>query len=270
MMIAGKDINRRMASLGGTLLVAMLPGLMNAAHGADQPTVRGQVSAVNSTILAAPLSGRLLEVNRRVGEEVNKGDVLVRFDCRSLKAERAVASARLSGASSQYKVNKQLARYDNVSQLDVDLSRAAVNEASSSVNLSDVYLSDCTITAPFDAEVVSRAVNPHQFVSNGEPMLELVSSDELEIEAVIPAMWLGQVDADTPMTFTADATGAELAGKIVRVVDNIDPVSQTLKVIARPDAKPDGGIKPGMSGEVRFPSLSPSTLEDVDSGEAAQ
>lgn len=254
------------ATLGSLVLLSALPGLMSVSLADDTPTVRGQVSAVNSTILAAPLSGRLLEVNRRVGEEVQKGDVLVRFDCRSLKAERAVASARLSGASSQYKVNQQLARYDNISQLDVDLSRAAVNEASSSVKLSDVYLSDCTITAPFDAEVVSRAVNPYQFVSNGEPMLELVSSDQLEVEAVIPAMWLGQVTIGTAMTFVADATGAQLDGKVVRVVDRIDPVSQTLKVIAEPDSMPGNGVKPGMSGEVRFPDLNPST---PDSGDAA-
>ncbi|AOM01221.1 hypothetical protein BFX80_07850 [Cobetia marina] len=269
MMTVGHQVTRYLQIFSGSLLLAGT-SLMGQAHAAEQPTVRGQVSAVNSTMLAAPLSGRLLEVNRRVGEEVKQGEVLVRFDCRSLKAERAVASARLSGASSQYKVNKQLARYDNVSQLDVDLSRAAVNEASSSVKLSDVYLSDCTITAPFDAEVISRVVNPYQFVSNGEPMLELVSSDELEIEAVIPAMWLGQVGSDTPMTFTADATGAELSGKIVRVVDSIDPVSQTLKVIARPDAKPGVGIKPGMSGEVRFPSLNPSGLDAEESGEASR
>ncbi|WP_186436394.1 efflux RND transporter periplasmic adaptor subunit [Cobetia crustatorum] len=266
-MTVHDDRKRYWAKLGGILLCVALPGLASVAHAADVPTVRGQVSAINSTILAAPLSGRLLEVNRRAGEEVKKGEVLIRFDCRSLKAERAVASARLSGASSQYKVNKQLARYDNVSQLEVDLSRAAVNEASSSVKLSDVYLSDCTITAPFDAEVVSRAVNPYQFVSNGEPMLELVSSDQLEIEAVIPAMWLGQVGNGTEMTFKADATGAELSGKVVRVVDSIDPVSQTLKVIALPDTTPDVGVKPGMSGEVRFPSLNPLS---VDSGDATQ
>lgn len=266
-MTVHHDRKRHWPTLGSLLLCVTVLGPVGMTYADEIPTVRGQVSAINSTILAAPLSGRLLEVNRRPGEEVKEGEVLIRFDCRSLKAERAVASARLSGASSQYKVNQQLARYDNVSQLDVDLSRAAVNEASSSVKLSDVYLSDCTITAPFDAEVVSRAVNPYQFVSNGEPMLELVSSDQLEIEAVIPAMWLGQVGTGTPMTFVADATGAELTGKIVRVVDNIDPVSQTLKVIAQPDAKPGSGIKPGMSGEVRFPSLNPLS---TDSGDATQ
>ncbi|WP_075179835.1 efflux RND transporter periplasmic adaptor subunit [Neptunomonas phycophila] len=233
-------------------LVAVLLSCLASLSYAQESQVRGQLTALNMTQLAAPIAGRVIELKKRAGEEVKAGDLLASFDCRSIKAEENVASARLSAANTKYKVNKRLAKYDNVSSLDVELSRADVVEANAALKLVRVRLDDCNVNAPFDAEVISRDVNLHQHVSVGDPLFGLVSKADMEIEAVIPAKWLSYVKAGTSVTFTSDTTGEQVQGEIARIIDNVDPVSQTLKVIATPTLPDEHAFKPGMSGVVNF------------------
>lgn len=218
----------------------------------DDSDIRGQISALEHTLLAAPRQGRILEVMPRPGQRVAKGDTLVRFDCRSLQAEREVARAELSAARAQHRVNQDLQEYQNISALEVELSRASMERAAAELKVTEVRLGDCAVESPFDGEVVARNVNPYQWVSAGEPMLEISSVADFEIEVVVPAAWLAEVAIDSPLVFIADATGQRVQAKVARIVDRIDPVSQTVKLIASPTGAAQG-VRPGMSGQVRFP-----------------
>ncbi|TMW13761.1 efflux RND transporter periplasmic adaptor subunit [Alloalcanivorax gelatiniphagus] len=235
------------------VLMVAAPAAVRAQTVSGDGDIRGQISAVEHTVLAAPRQGRILEVKARLGERVAKGNALVRFDCRSPQAERDVARARLSAARAQHKVNKDLQAYQNISALEVELSGAEVERAAAELKVAEVRLGDCVVDAPFDGEVVGRNVNPYQWVSAGEPMLELSSVVRFEIEVVVPAAWLTRVKEGSALTFVADATGQTVAAKVARIVDRIDPVSQTVRLIATPTGEAVG-VRPGMSGAVRFPA----------------
>lgn len=249
--------------LSMALAVQAVPALAQSRDGALKDfDVRGQISALEHTLLAAPRQGRILEVLPRLGERVSKGQALVRFDCRSPRAERGVARARLSAARAQHKVNKDLQVYQNISAVEVELSQAAMERAAAELKVVEVRLDDCTVESPFDGEVVARAVNAYQWVVAGEPMLELSSVSDFEIQVVVPAAWLAQVAVGSPMVFTADATGQRIQARVARIVDRIDPVSQTIRLIATPSGAAEG-VRPGMSGAIRFPERDPDNAGDA-------
>ena len=50
--------------------------------------VRALIKAKQNSVLASQIDGRVLEVARKEGEQFNKGDVLIRFDCRLYASER--------------------------------------------------------------------------------------------------------------------------------------------------------------------------------------
>lgn len=234
--------------LGGCLTLAAVP-----VYGQDDSeAARAQVTAVEQTLLAAPRAGRLLTVAPLIGDSVAKGDTLITFDCRMEQAELSAASAREKAASAQHAVNQRLAKFDNVSDLDVRLSEAALDEAKAERERSQAQNEDCTITAPFAAEITERQVQPYQYVRQGDPLLALTNLQRLQIEVVIPAAWLDRVETGTPMQFVTDATRYKVRATVSRIVDQVDPVSQTIKVIASPSQATDRYLKPGMSGEAVF------------------
>lgn len=234
--------------LGGCLTLAAVP-----VFGQDQSgTARAQVTSVEQTLLAAPRAGRLLTVVPLVGNSVAEGDTLITFDCRMERAELAAANARKKAASAQHAVNQRLAKFDNVSDLDVRLSEASVEEAKAEQERIKAQNEDCSISAPFAAEITERQVHPYQYVRQGDPMLALTNLQKLQIEVVIPAAWLDRVMPNTRMTFVTDATRYQVPATVSRIVDRVDPVSQTIKVIATPSQATDRYLKPGMSGEAVF------------------
>ncbi len=250
--------------LGGCLTLAAAPVFGQA----DSSAARAQVTAVEQTLLAAPRAGRLQSVAPLVGDSVTRGETLITFDCRMERAELAAAQARKKAATAQHAVNQRLAKFDNVSNLEVRLSEASLEEAGAELERVRAQNEDCAITAPFSAEITERQVQPYQYVRQGDPMLALTNLQHLQIEVVIPAAWLDRVEPGTPMTFVTDATQYRVPAAISRIVDRVDPVSQTIKVIATPNQATDRFLKPGMSGEALFgqPDANPQATPTNETG----
>jgi RND family efflux transporter MFP subunit len=213
--------------------------------------VRGQLRPRRHTILAAGLAGQISEFPVELGSRVEEGGLLVRMVCDEVQAELGVTQARIGAAAARYNVNRRLAEARNISDLEVDLSRAELAVARAERARIQAQADYCEIAAPFQGVVVDKLAQAHQHVAEGEPLLELVDDAELEVEVAVPSTWLPNVGGDARFEILLDETGQTLSGRFVRTVGRIDPVSQTLRVIGRLDDPPPG-LLPGMSGDLRL------------------
>lgn len=219
-----------------------------------ESVIRGQLRARQFTTLAANLPGKLVSFPVIIGQRLSKGQTIAVFDCQTEKAEKAVAVAKLSAAQSKLQVNTQLARYKNVSDLDLILSKADVAVQKAELNRIDAILSKCVVTSPFAAVVSEKVAQAYQYVKEGDPLLELVDTSHLEVEMVIPSKWLKKLTAGTQFSLKLDEFDTPVAAKIDRNVGTIDPVSQTIRVIGSL-LNPPAALLPGMSGEVVFSNV---------------
>ncbi|MGY0219327.1 efflux RND transporter periplasmic adaptor subunit [Endozoicomonadaceae bacterium StTr2] len=211
--------------------------------------IRGQLRPTHYTTLAAAMTGILLEVSGRPGNEIKKGELLARFDCRENFAERDVATARRDGTKAKFDVNSRLAKLGNISELELEISRTEYAMATSEIKLLNARLSHCELRAPFSGQLTSRQVQPYQFVSMGDPMFELIDTSSLEVEMLIPSRELHRYQAGTRIQLTLDETGERVAARVDRVIGSIDPVSQTVRAIGRLEQH-RGRLLPGMSGTI--------------------
>jgi membrane fusion protein (multidrug efflux system) len=206
--------------------------------------VRAQLVPVHRTILAAGTSARVATVPFRQGQRVNKGDTVLEFDCASLRAQRETARINLE-------VKERLLQFNNVSPQELELSRAELASAEAQLDVMRIELAECRIVAPFDGVVVTRHVEPYQFASEGTPVLELFSTEELEVLLVAPSAWLGSLQPGNAFTLIVEELGQRFAGTIERLGGRVDPVSQTVLVFGKL-AQPSVQLLPGMSGDIRF------------------
>lgn len=242
-----------MTKIQRTYSVALIWIVLGWGHSISvtaQTPVRAQLTASQVSTLASPMAGLVKKVTVKTGQSVKKGELLIEFDCRALKAERSIADARLSAAQTQHQVNQELAEFENISQLEVKLSQAAVAEAQANRQLAALRVQDCKILAPFPAEVVSIEVHSHEFAAAGDPMMELVNPHSLEVEWVMPAHFLQRIQLKSEIMFQSDSDGQPIIARVSRIVDSVDPVSQTVKVMAEPLGKLTKDAIPGISGEV--------------------
>jgi RND family efflux transporter MFP subunit len=211
--------------------------------------VRGQLIPLRHTVLSAGFNGRIDVFSISVGEAVTEGTVLVQMDCDELKADRAAMHARESAAAAQYDVNRRLAAANNVSVLEVDLSRAEVAVARAESQRVAARMDYCKIKAPFSGTVTQKYVQAFQHVQAGEPVLDLVDNSELRVEVAVPSAWLARLRPDHPFTLHVEEMDRTIEGQIMRSAGRVDPVSQTVLLLGRLLTEPSG-IMAGMSGSV--------------------
>lgn len=227
-------------------------GFYNRANGnngtdATVTEARALVATRSRALLSAEIAARIADMPKRPGTRFAKGDVLVVFDCSAYRAQRAAVAADLRQANAQYKAQQRLAELRTVGELDVVMAQAAVERAKAQLQLQDVYLNRCKITAPYAGAVVDWHSQPYQTANPGDQLIEIVGSGDLELELIVPSQWLGWLKVGQGISAHIEETDSDIRARVARIGARIDPVSQTVKIYASlgDDAKT---LLPGMSG----------------------
>lgn len=212
---------------------------------------RGIVQPTAEAVLSSEIAGRIVELPYREGDRFEAGAVLVRFDCALYEARIDVSTAARRAAALQVESNQQLAALASIGRLDVQLSQAALAEATAELRLDELWAERCVIRAPFEGRVVEQIARLHETVTANDPLLSILSDRQPELRLVVPSRWLSWLEPGVRFRFEIDETGAEIDAVLTKLGPRIDPVSQTLPVFAEP-AAPTAGIVTGMSGTARF------------------
>ena len=210
-------------------------------------TIRSTISAtgVVGTLpgadfaVLAPEPARIAEITKSVGDAVKSGEVLVRFEFPSLRAQQTVNSAAVKAADSRLR-QAQLAQQrirslmasgaasqremDDADQ-EVALAEGELAVARASMRASESLGQNATIRAPFNGTVAERLHNPGDLVgpADKDPILRLIDPKQIQVTATVEA---GDI--------TRFAVGAT-----ARAVAEGKAISELLRVVSRPS--PEAG-----------------------------
>lgn len=218
----------------------------------DNQLLRAQIKARESSQIASEMSGRISHLKVRDGERFSAGQVLVGFNCSLEEAQLTKAKATLEKKQKTHEVNQKLEKLKSISTLQLDVSRTEEDEARADVDVAKAVLQKCTIKAPFSGKVVEVTARAHQSVRPGDPLLEIISEKDLEVEFIAPSKDLPRLKPGTVFKVNLTETGHTYAGKISRLGGKVDPVSQTIKVYGHITGSA-ADVLPGMSGAIQLP-----------------
>jgi RND family efflux transporter MFP subunit len=236
--------------IGGFIAIIMTGAIASAAW-AQESAPRGIVRALNEAWLSSDLGFQILDLPLREGDSFAMGDRLVAFDCEALRAEAKAAEAKHDVEKLTYANNKKLAELKAVGRFEVGLSEARQKETAAQVEAYRIRLKHCEILAPFPGRVSELRVHAHEVPERLQPLMRVIDTSTLEIDVILPSTWLKWLKTGTPFTMKIEETGATLKAEVVRIGAAVDPVSQTIKVVARFTGETKD-ILPGMTGTVMF------------------
>jgi len=228
----------------------LTPGDMPADMPVDM-TVRAQLRARTFAAIAAPLPGLITRMPVREGERLAQNALIAVMDCSSQQAAKKVVEAKLTGAQAKTRVNERLTQLNLSSVLEVELAKAEEGQARAELAAIEVTLRKCEIRAPFAGIVAEQAARPHQFVREGDPLIELVDTTNLEIELIVPSRWLEWLRTGAAFTVMVDELGRPVTAVVDRIGGRVDPVSQTIRLLGRVNGE-HKDLLPGMSGQAQF------------------
>jgi len=223
-----------------------------AAAADDSERIRTQLVSQHDVVISSQVEGKIALLPFKDGDAFKRGQLLVGFDCELYAAQLHKAEAAAEAAGKVYAVNKQLSALRSVGELDVEQAKAKAKEADADAEYVRATVNRCQVTAPFAGRVAKRIAAQYEYVPAGKALLQIVDGENLELKLNVPSMWLAWLRVGTTLQVHIDDLNDNYAGAIVRLGARVDPVSQTLEVIANiKGGHPE--LLPGMSGWARFP-----------------
>jgi membrane fusion protein (multidrug efflux system) len=217
---------------------------------AEQLEARGVVQPLEKATLSAQISSRITSLPYRTGDSFKKGSALVKLDCAMFVAQKEMVSAQLQSAKYKLENDEKLSKLRSIGELEVQMSKAEVRKHQAELKMADINTQRCTIAAPWNGHVAERLVEPYENVEINQPLMKVVTTEEMEIELLVPAAWLKWLKPGKSFNYTVDETGESFPAKVHRLVPAVDTASHTMMVRARFDRS--SGLLPGMSGSAWF------------------
>jgi membrane fusion protein, multidrug efflux system len=213
--------------------------------------IRAQLMPRRYTTIAAEIGAKVSSLPVAEGGAFRAGQVLVQFDCSLQRAQLDKAQAELEGAEQTLKSNLRLEQLNSVGQLELDLSKSAANKAKAELGANKAVLAKCQVAAPFAGRVAEQKVREQQYVQPGQAMLDILDDSVLELEFLVPSVWLRWLKVGSAFEVQIDETRKAYPAKFTRIGARVDPVSQSVKVAAAIHGRfPE--LMAGMSGKVQI------------------
>ncbi|MBF0383421.1 MAG: efflux RND transporter periplasmic adaptor subunit [Magnetococcales bacterium] len=216
-----------------------------------QPEIRAYLTPKKRAPLTSRIDGEVIKITVREGDNVTAGQTLITYDCKALNAQLNRARVEFETAQNRYLVMKELLELNSVGSLEAKASYAEQQKAKADIDFFKARIRGCVIKAPFTGMVSRVDVKATQYVLEGNPLLEIIDNQLLEMEMVLPSNWLSWLRPGVKFSIKIDENGKSYPAQVIRIVADVDPVSQTFKAIGSiTGLSPE--LVPGMSGAAFF------------------
>jgi multidrug efflux system membrane fusion protein len=214
----------------------------------------GTVQAFNTVAIRAQVTGQIVSINFRQGQDVHRGDVLAKIDPAPFKAnfDQSVAKkgedqAQLIDAEKDLQRFTTLVKKDFETQQNVDLQQAKVDQLKATIDAdqgaieaSQTQLDFATIVAPIDGVVGFRQIdlgniihptdaNPLTVLTQIKPSQVIFTLPQSDLGAVREAMLHGGVSV---LAFDQNDKERLAEGRLLLIDNQIDQTTSTIRLKA--------------------------------------
>nr|WP_050645611.1 efflux RND transporter periplasmic adaptor subunit [Vibrio coralliirubri] len=172
--------------------------------------VIGNIHSNQSIDVTSQMSGQVKEVLFTSGQQVNKGDVLVKLDDALLKSNYKSQQSKVELARVELMRNKLLLRNNSVSKNSVDKLQAQFNAEGAKLEYIATQIDYMKVKAPFSGSVGIRNIDVGDFINSSTAIVELEDKSKQYVDFSIPELYLHDVKVGQDLQFYSEATNDEV------------------------------------------------------------
>lgn len=210
-------------------------------------SLTGEVEGLREAALAASQGGFIEQVRVQVGDEVRKGELLVKVDTALYKARQSQAAAELTAAK------RELARLEKihglVPQAELDQAKTRRDAAVAGHRVAELQTTRASVNASFPGVVAERNAEVGEVASPGMPLLRIVQLDPIKVTLAVSDRDVVSLKLGGAVDVRTDAQSQPLRGTILRINPVADLESRSFAVdVEVPN--PERRLLPGMIARV--------------------
>lgn len=258
---------------GGTKQEEATPKAVNIAECKDASVLpptsfAGLTRSVDQVNVAFRVSGTISRVLVKEGDRVQKGQLIAVMDDRDYRLQLNATKAEYEQIKAD--AERVIAMYEDGSTTaqNYDKARYGLEQITQKLGNHTNQLNDTRLVAPISGSVKRKLRESGEAVAAGLPVVELSSSDRIEVEIDLPAAEFMHIDEYVEFYCTFNVTGTQkFPLKVVRK-DVEANANQLYKVYLQfADGKSHKGITAGMSTMVYGKRVRITDGQDIHSGD---
>lgn len=227
---------------------------------------QGQIAPWQEAIISARVSGlTLVDLQVQVGDRVKRGQLLARFDARSVNAELTHARANLAQATAnavQAAANRDRTlrmqgkgavseQEQQLAQTQAEMAEAQRQMAAAQVTTQEIRLQDCEVRAVDDGVISARNATLGQVAQAGTELFRLIRQERLEWQAELNSQQMTRVKPGLSVIVVLH-DGTRINGTIRQLAPSLNTNSRL--GLAYVDLEPGSSARAGMyaSGHINL------------------
>ena len=233
--------------------------------------ISAHVAANRTVDVVAEVSGKVTEIRKSRGSQVNKGDLILKIDQRDLPERLKQAQAQLKRRQLETESTRNLFKRDLTNQSAVVLAESELAEAEAALTAIRLDLEATEIRAPFDGIYDQRYVEAGEYVSPGKSLIRVIDNRTMLVKGAVSENIIRSVEAGTS-AYALLTDGTRIDGTLTFVASSASPETRTYPVEMKV-AQPDSRLFDGQTATLYIPQgthdayeISPALLIVNDQG----
>lgn len=208
----------------------------------------GQLNTSEGVNLAFEVSGRVISVSAKQGQEYQTGTILAELEKSDYQNNLETARANLTQAEQELRRVQRLFESGNASQSQLDSAIAAERSARANFNQSSKRLDDTSLKMPYQGVISSVNVDSQQVVNAGEPVMTVQGEGPMEFKFGVPTAIIRDISNDMSLSIRlGDIEGRQFPAIVTEISPDIE--NNTTYGVTAAITVSDPLLRAGMDGE---------------------
>ena len=233
-----KDLNtiisalNRLDSSKKRVFVTVIP--VKTSKIKNKISLQSIIKTNQNIVLQPEFTGPISNIKVVEGQSVSKGDVLMIVDDGGLEQSVEFQKEQLKLSKTIFERQSRLWADKIGSEIEYLEAKTAFKTQKSRYSQLNEQLQKSVITAPFDGEIDDIFIELGELVTPGQsPLLRLISTSEMYLEAEVPEKYLKSVSVGTPVEIEIPVLNKKINTKVSFIGKHINTVNRTFRVVVK-------------------------------------
>ena len=233
-----KDLNtiisalNRLDSSKKRVFVTVIP--VKTSKIKNKISLQSIIKTNQNIVLQPEFTGPISNIKVVEGQSVNKGDVLMIVDDGGLEQSVEFQKEQLKLSKTIFERQSRLWADKIGSEIEYLEAKTAFKTQKSRYSQLNEQLQKSVITAPFDGEIDDIFIELGELVTPGQsPLLRLISTSEMYLEAEVPEKYLKSVSVGTPVEIEIPVLNKKINTNVSFIGKHINTVNRTFRVVVK-------------------------------------
>lgn len=207
--------------------------------------VTGTVVANEAVDLRSEISGKVIAVFFKDGQQVKEGEVLLKMEDADLKAQLRKVQAQIILVKDKKERYEKLFKIQGVSKEELDASANELESLQADADVLNVQLKRTSLVAPFNGVIGLKNISVGAYISPQLIVASIQQINKVKIDFAIPEKYATQVNKGSKINFFIDGTDDNFSAEVLATESSVDVNTRTLMLRAVADNSL-GKLKPGV------------------------